>query len=91
MDVSTVATVIASILSVAALIRSYGEDRGVIREWRASVDSDLEQLKHHISDRDMHWTSREREAQSKQLDRIEELIKEFMTARSNELRRTKGQ
>lgn len=88
-----IAVVITLLLSLIALVRSYSEDRGASREWRKMIEDTLrryeaEFAKHnrHAEDVDRHWTPRERSDLTRQLDRIEELIKESMTQRAGQIR-----
>lgn len=78
------------IISLIAIVRSYSEDLGERRAWREIVEKTLNRHSEqhqdhyrHSSNADMHWTAREREALTGQLDRIEELIRESMMPRSN--------
>lgn len=80
---------ITLILSLISLVRSYAEDRGASRVWKNMIEDTLkrhedELKKHsqHATDPDRHFTPRERDELAKQLDRIEELIRESMTERA---------
>lgn len=45
----------------------------------------LSKHEEHFSDMEVHWTSRERDAQVKQLDRIEELLRDLLADRASVL------
>lgn len=84
-----VGLLVSVLFSLAAFIRSYSEDLGGRREWRQNVDNALKKYDahyheyiQHTRDTEVHWTTREREAVSKQLDRIEELIQELLAPRT---------
>lgn len=91
MDWVGVAGVIISLIAAfAALIRSYSENLGEVRAWRKMVEDQLDhhaahhkEHYRHMTNSDVHWTERERDAQSKQLERIEELIKDLLKPRSD--------
>src|SRR5262245_11155947 len=87
--VPAVGVVVSLILSLAAFIRSYEYNQGEIAQWRKSVEETLDRFAElhtayfeHISNTEIHWTERERDAQAKQMDRIEELMREMLVMRA---------
>lgn len=81
--------IITVILSLLAIAKVYGEDRGGNAEWRKAVDDRLvkhdkyheEHYQHakddqkHFQDTEMHWNSRQRDELGQKLDRIFEEIR----------------
>lgn len=83
------AIAVTLLMSLINLVRSLSEDRGVNREWRKMVEDTLkrhesEHGRHrvHVIDTEAHWTPRQRDDLTAQLNRIEELIIESMTPRA---------
>lgn len=88
--ISGAGVALSLLLSFLAWTRNSSEDLGGLREWRKMVEDTLKRYADHhaehfdhAADHEIHWTERERETQTKQLDRIEELIKELLMPRSD--------
>jgi hypothetical protein len=83
MDWGKASLILSLALSVAAFVRSYGEDRGAAKEWKKMVEDTLTRLAAHVDNDEAHWTPRERDGLQRQLDRIEELVRDLLTPRSS--------
>ena len=85
--IQAVTTVIALGASAFVFIKALGRDEGINKEWRLSVEDrfDRHDSYHkdhykHLTNSDIHWTTRERDALNHRLDNQDSQLDEILNA-----------